>query len=62
MLQENWEHYVLEHPTTLMDKELFRIATEIACKMYDFYNQAARRSVDVEEDTGGTTDGQVLKP
>lgn len=46
MLQENWEHYVKEHPTTLLNPDAFKLASEIVEKMYDFYNLAARKSLD----------------
>ncbi|RJQ27087.1 hypothetical protein C4577_02075 [Candidatus Parcubacteria bacterium] len=49
VLYENWETYVLSHPTTSLDKSLYEKAWKINKAMADFYQEVGRWDCPEEE-------------
>lgn len=53
MVQSMWEDFVSNHPTIVLNKELFGLAFEISEKLAEFY---CRVGSETFEKSGGTTD------
>jgi hypothetical protein len=51
LLLESWESYVLDHPSCVLNFELYQRATEIINLMCDFYQIAAENDCPLEENT-----------
>lgn len=52
MVMETWETYVKEHPTTVLNPDLFKLANEAWQKMFDFYQLAGRHSLEADPKCG----------
>lgn len=52
LIYENWEHYVLSHPTTCIDKNLYEAAWRINQAMADFYQLAGSWDYISKNETG----------
>lgn len=49
ILCENWESYVLNHPTCCIDRKLFDEAWRINREIWNFYQMVARYDIPPEE-------------
>jgi len=49
VIMENWFQYIMEHPSAVMDEELYKAAHQIGTALYDFYQMVALKDFDADE-------------